>query len=75
MSRFDDNIRPPSVLIFDWHGTLVDTHDAMFSAMEEMLPQLEELGLVEQQQISRIGFSSFVNSNQLAKSNYITLLY
>ena len=48
MSRFDDNIRPPSVLIFDWHGTLVDTHDAMFSAMEEMLPQLEELGLVEQ---------------------------
>ena len=48
MSRFDDNILPPSVLIFDWHGTLVDTHDAMFSAMEEMLPQLEELGLVEQ---------------------------
>ena len=35
------------MLIFDWHGTLVDTHDAMFSAMEEMLPQLEELGLVE----------------------------
>ncbi|ENO16234.2 HAD family hydrolase [Marinobacter nanhaiticus D15-8W] len=34
-------------MLFDWHGTLVDTHDAMFSAMEEMLPQLEELGLVE----------------------------
>lgn len=47
MARFDEAMRPPSVLIFDWHGTLVDTHDAMFSAMEEMLPQLETLGLVE----------------------------
>lgn len=37
----------PRVLLFDWHGTLVDTQDAMFSAMEEMLPRLEELGLVE----------------------------
>ncbi|HLT12754.1 MAG TPA: HAD-IA family hydrolase, partial [Marinobacter sp.] len=48
MARFNEGLQPPSVLIFDWHGTLVDTHDAMFSAMEEMLPQLEELGLVEQ---------------------------
>ena len=47
MARFSDCLPPPSVLIFDWHGTLVDTHDAMFSAMEEMLPQLEDLGLVE----------------------------
>lgn len=38
----------PELILFDWHGTLVDTHDAMFSAMEEMLPQLEELGLVSQ---------------------------
>ena len=47
MARFCDSISAPSVLIFDWHGTLVDTHDAMFSAMEDMLPQLEDLGLVE----------------------------
>lgn len=47
MARFSDELPTPSVLIFDWHGTLVNTHDAMFSAMEEMLPQLEELGLVE----------------------------
>ncbi len=47
MARFSDHLPVPSVLIFDWHGTLVDTHDAMFSAMEDMLPQLEELGLVE----------------------------
>lgn len=36
----------PQAIIFDWHGTLVDTLDAMFEAMEEMLPQLEELNLV-----------------------------
>lgn len=40
-------LTPPRVLLFDWHGTLVDTHDAMFSAMEDMLPQLEDLDLVE----------------------------
>ncbi|WP_298449027.1 HAD family hydrolase [uncultured Marinobacter sp.] len=48
MDRMSERLSAPSVLILDWHGTLVDTHDAMFSAMEEMLPQLEELGLVDQ---------------------------
>lgn len=43
-----ERLAVPSVLIFDWHGTLVDTHDAMFSAMEDMLPQLEDLALVDQ---------------------------
>jgi phosphoglycolate phosphatase len=47
MARFSDSISVPSIIIFDWHGTLVDTHDAMFSAMEDMLPKLEELGLIE----------------------------
>ncbi|MGI9293867.1 MAG: HAD family hydrolase [Pseudomonadales bacterium] len=36
----------PQVLLFDWHGTLVNTLDAMYRAIEDMLPQLEELGLV-----------------------------
>lgn len=36
----------PKVILFDWHGTLVDTHDAMYQAIEEMLSQLEELDLV-----------------------------
>lgn len=39
--------QPPAVMLFDWHGTLVDTHDAMFSALGEMLTQLDDLGLVE----------------------------
>lgn len=47
MARFSDSVQSPAVMLFDWHGTLVDTHDAMFSAMEEMLPQLEDLKLVE----------------------------
>ncbi len=37
----------PEIILFDWHGTLVDTIDAMFEAMEEMLPLLEELDLVD----------------------------
>lgn len=38
--------RPTSVL-FDWHATLVDTHDAMYHAVDDVLPHLEELGLLE----------------------------
>ncbi|HVK99412.1 MAG TPA: HAD-IA family hydrolase [Dongiaceae bacterium] len=37
----------PKTILFDWHGTLVNTQDAMSAAMEEMLQQLEELGLVD----------------------------
>ena len=37
----------PHVLLFDWHGTLVDTLDAMYRAIEDMLPRLEELGLAD----------------------------
>lgn len=40
---------PPAaadVILFDWHGTLVDTNDAMYRAIEDMLPQLEELELL-----------------------------
>jgi phosphoglycolate phosphatase len=36
----------PRVMLFDWHGTLVNTNDAMYQAIEEMLSQLEELDLV-----------------------------
>ncbi|MGB5831215.1 MAG: HAD-IA family hydrolase [Thiohalocapsa sp.] len=33
-------------MLFDWHGTLVNTNDAMYRAIEDMLPQLEELDLL-----------------------------
>ena len=35
----------PDVILIDWHATLVDTHDAMYRAVDDVLPKLEELGL------------------------------
>ncbi len=43
----DTNLTPPTLMLFDWHGTLVNTHDAMYAAIEDMLPQLEDLDLIE----------------------------
>ena len=36
----------PRLILLDWHATLVDTHDAMYHAVDDVLPRLEELGLV-----------------------------
>ncbi len=38
---------PPEVILIDWHATLVDTHDAMYHAVDDVLPKLRELGLTE----------------------------
>lgn len=35
----------PRALFFDWHGTLADTFEAMYAAVEDMLPELGALGL------------------------------
>jgi phosphoglycolate phosphatase len=35
----------PQIILFDWHGTLVDTNDAMYRAMDDMLRQVNRLGL------------------------------
>ena len=40
-------LTPPRVVLFDWHATLVDTLDAMYTAVDEMLPRLPELGLLD----------------------------
>lgn len=37
----------PRVILFDWHATLVDTMDAMYYALDEVLPRLGPLGLIE----------------------------
>jgi len=50
MDKNHSALPTPKVILFDWHGTLVDTLDAMFEAMEEMLPLLEDLDLVKQLQ-------------------------
>ncbi|MGB1220634.1 MAG: HAD family hydrolase [Alcanivoracaceae bacterium] len=38
----------PSAVLFDWHATLVDTHSAMYSAVDDMLAQLDALGLTNE---------------------------
>lgn len=35
----------PEAILLDWHATLVDTHDAMYHAVDDVLPQLRELNL------------------------------
>ena len=35
----------PRTVFFDWHGTLADTFEAMYRAVDDMLPQLDALGL------------------------------
>jgi phosphoglycolate phosphatase len=37
----------PRVILYDWHATLVDTLDAMYYAVDDVLPKLVELGLIE----------------------------
>lgn len=37
----------PRVILFDWHATLVDTMDAMYYALDDVLPRLGPLGLIE----------------------------
>lgn len=35
----------PEVVLFDWHATLVNTHDAMYHAIDDVLPRLRQLDL------------------------------
>ncbi len=48
MSILDVPSAAPETIIFDWHATLVDTHDAMYYAVDDVLPKLGELGLADQ---------------------------
>src|SRR5882762_3056218 len=37
----------PQIILFDWHATLVDTMDAMYYALDEVIPQLVRLNLID----------------------------
>tara|TARA_R110001583_G_scaffold195359_2_gene372278 strand:- start:102 stop:1706 length:1605 start_codon:yes stop_codon:yes gene_type:complete len=37
----------PKAILFDWHATLVDTLDAMYHAVDDMLPDMREKGLLD----------------------------
>ena len=40
-------LAPPKVILFDWHATLVDTLDAMYHAVDDVIPKLSELELID----------------------------
>lgn len=37
----------PKIILFDWHATLVDTHDAMYHAIDDVLPELKALNVLD----------------------------
>jgi len=41
------NLARPRTILFDWHATLVDTLDAMYHAVDDMLPELKGMGLMD----------------------------
>lgn len=47
MSILEQPHARPRSLLFDWHATLVDTMDAMYHAVDDVLPKLVDLGLIE----------------------------
>ncbi len=47
MSIIEFPCAAPKIMLFDWHATLVDTHDAMYFAIDDVLPKLGELGLID----------------------------
>jgi phosphoglycolate phosphatase len=47
MSLSRVSLPAPRVILFDWHATLVDTMDAMYYALDEVIPRLVQLGLIE----------------------------
>lgn len=65
MSILDIPYAAPTIIIFDWHATLVDTHDAMYYAIDDVLPKLEELGLISQ--LIKIEDSKTVDDAKLVK--------
>jgi phosphoglycolate phosphatase len=40
-------LAPPKAILFDWHATLVDTLDAMYRAVDDMLPEMKAKGLLD----------------------------
>ncbi|MCW8949026.1 MAG: HAD family hydrolase, partial [Sedimenticola sp.] len=47
--RIDHSLKtlvPPKILLLDWHATLVDSLEAMYRAIDDLLPQFDELGLL-----------------------------
>lgn len=46
-TSFRLDVPAPRVMLFDWHATLADTMDAMYYALDEVIPKLASLGLID----------------------------
>lgn len=55
----------PAVILFDWHATLADTMDAMYHAVDDVIPRLVALGLIER--LVKPGESKTVEDEKLVK--------
>ena len=55
----------PRLVLFDWHGTLVDTHDAVYCAIDDVLPRLAKLGLMER--VTHVEHSKTLEDARLVK--------
>lgn len=47
MPNTNQTLPHPTAILFDWHATLVDTHHAMYLAVDDMLARLDELNLTD----------------------------
>lgn len=56
-------LTPPRAILFDWHGTLVDTFEAMYRAVDEVLFQLVRLGLAHR--LQRPGHARLIEHEML----------
>lgn len=55
----------PRVILFDWHATLADTMDAMYHAVDDVMPKLLDLGLIDR--LVKTGESKTIEDEKLVK--------
>jgi phosphoglycolate phosphatase len=47
LSSHEMKLTTPKAILFDWHATLVDTLEAMYHAVDDVLLMFDELGLID----------------------------
>ena len=47
MNSVRNTLPPPRVILFDWHATLVDTLDAMYHAVDDVIRQFRDFELIQ----------------------------
>lgn len=55
----------PRIVLFDWHATLADTMDAMYHAVDDVMPKLVDIGLIDR--LVKPGQSKTIEDEKLVK--------